>query len=576
MKAIKSAEELLAKARSELLSKPEKSKAICEQLLDVERNISASQKGEAQRLLGIVANMHGSTIKALRHFTLALENFVAVADQNGMAAAYTGLGAAYFLRLEYPVAIKHFLKARSIWNNTKNHKGEAGILINLANCYQRMSAYQQASQAFLKAFQLAKKTQDDSLLSNCSIAFSSFLLLRKRYREALRYLKPAYAIKIKSGDEVSLVAVHNNYGLALMGAGKFIPAQKHFSQALHLSSKHQLKAENIRAYLNLGELFMKLNETEEAHLHFTEVLRETRSEKFREQRMLAYRRLSELYELIGAHKKALHAFRKFYWQQHLLIRKENIREMNRFQSNFMLEKKEREKEIFKLRNVDLKNVLKRLDDEKKQTEKLLLNILPAEIAADLKSRGSSAVKKLEEVTVVFADIKGFTKLSELYEPEELVAELDFCFRHFDSIMDKHGLEKIKTIGDAYMCACGVPKPRPGHALKAVRAAIEMNQFILKRKKERERSGRFAFELRIGINSGPVIAGIIGERKFAYDIWGDTVNTAARMEQKSEAGQINISESTFEKVKRHFKCTYRGEIDAKNKGKLKMFFVNDSL
>ena len=205
--------------------------------------------------------------------------------------------------------------------------------------------------------------------------------------------------------------------------------------------------------------------------------------------------------------------------------------------------------------------------EKIRSEELLLNILPAEITDELKERGETTAKHFDEVTVLFTDFVEFTKISEQLSPQVLVQELHECFSAFDAIMERNGLEKIKTVGDAYIAVCGLPVANKHHAEKCVQAAIEIRKFMEERKKNEK-----VFEIRIGVHSGPVVAGIVGIKKFAYDIWGDTVNTAARMEQNSEAGRINISESTYQLIKEKFTCAYRGEIEAKNKGKLKMYFV----
>src|ERR1044072_1129481 len=173
---------------------------------------------------------------------------------------------------------------------------------------------------------------------------------------------------------------------------------------------------------------------------------------------------------------------------------------------------------------------------------------------------------------MFTDMVGFTKISEQIGAQLLVAEIDHCFSAFDKMVEAAGLEKIKTIGDAYMCAAGLPVPGQTNAADIVLVAQKIIAFMEARKKEKERAGEIPFQIRIGIHTGPVIAGIVGVRKFAYDIWGDTVNTAARIEQNSETGKINISGTTYELVKEKFKCTYRGKIDAKNKGMIDMYFV----
>lgn len=212
----------------------------------------------------------------------------------------------------------------------------------------------------------------------------------------------------------------------------------------------------------------------------------------------------------------------------------------------------------------------RLTKEKKRSEALLLNILPAEVAEELKEKGSAEAKMFNNVTIMFTDFKSFTTVSEHLTPQQLVDELHTCFSAFDKIIAKHKVEKIKTVGDAYLAVSGMPVANANHAIDIVLAAIEIREFIKQRRSEK---GNSTFDIRIGIHSGSVVAGIVGVKKFAYDIWGDTVNTAARMEQNSEAGRINISEATFTLVKNKFSCQYRGEIEAKNKGKLKMYFLN---
>lgn len=225
-----------------------------------------------------------------------------------------------------------------------------------------------------------------------------------------------------------------------------------------------------------------------------------------------------------------------------------------------------------------------IQHEKDISEGLLHNILPEEVAAEIKAKGYADVREFPTATVLFTDFKGFTLLSEKLTAAELVAEIDHCFKAFDGIMERYGIEKIKTIGDAYMAAGGLPDAAKGSPREVLLAALEMQDFMGAYKTEREAQGRLFFEMRLGIHTGPVIAGIVGVKKYAYDIWGDTVNTASRMESSGEVGQVNISEATYVLVREqgapasagglfHFKP--RGKVQAKGKGEMEMFFVRRS-
>lgn len=215
---------------------------------------------------------------------------------------------------------------------------------------------------------------------------------------------------------------------------------------------------------------------------------------------------------------------------------------------------------------------KEIEGQKVQIEDLLLNILPKEISEELKDKGKATARRHEAVTVMFTDMKGFTQVAEKMTPEELVTELDECFIHFDEIIGRYGIEKIKTIGDSYMCACGVPSPDKDHAVKSVLAALEVRSLMDHWRDERLAKGKLPWALRIGLHTGPVVAGVVGRKKFAYDIWGDAVNTASRMESSGEPGEINISGATYEQVKDCFDCDHRGAVEAKNKGRIDMYFV----
>ncbi|MGF1532483.1 MAG: adenylate/guanylate cyclase domain-containing protein [Bernardetiaceae bacterium] len=223
-------------------------------------------------------------------------------------------------------------------------------------------------------------------------------------------------------------------------------------------------------------------------------------------------------------------------------------------------------------NRSLKQQKQLVDQEREKSEALLLNILPAAVADELKKHGRAQPQYYDSATVIFTDFKGFTQVAEKLSPQDLIQELEEYFLAFDEILERHNLEKIKTIGDAYMCAGGLPIINTTHAEDAVKAGLDMQRFMARKQEEKSAQNKPSFQLRVGIHTGPLVAGVVGRKKFAYDIWGDTVNVAARMEQSGEPDRVNISGETYERIKDKFNCTYRGQVAAKNKGNVDMYFV----
>lgn len=213
-----------------------------------------------------------------------------------------------------------------------------------------------------------------------------------------------------------------------------------------------------------------------------------------------------------------------------------------------------------------------LQHEKEKSDNLLANMLPKGTAEEIMSKGKAAKTKYNFVTVLFSDIQGFTRIAEEMNPEVLIDELDRFFFHFDSVVEKYRIEKIKTIGDAYMCAGGIPERNRTNPVEVVLAALEMQKYMLSMKNNPANTAARFWDIRIGIHTGTVIAGVVGQKKLTYDIWGDTVNTASRMESSGEPGKINISGTTYEFVKDYFDCEYRGRMPVKYKGDLDMYFV----
>jgi class 3 adenylate cyclase len=229
--------------------------------------------------------------------------------------------------------------------------------------------------------------------------------------------------------------------------------------------------------------------------------------------------------------------------------------------------------IFRNYKVKVK-INKILDKQKEEIETLLLNILPKKIARELRESGVSKSRNYESATVLFTDFKDFTKISAKLTPAELVTDLNDYFTAFDEITEKYNLEKIKTIGDAYMCAGGLPTKNQTHPHDSVGAALEMLEYVRLKNISRLAENKDIWELRVGINTGHVMAGVVGKKKYAYDIWGSAVNIASRIESAGETGRVNISADTYELVKDRYNCHYRGKVQAKNVGEIDMYFVEN--
>jgi class 3 adenylate cyclase len=314
----------------------------------------------------------------------------------------------------------------------------------------------------------------------------------------------------------------------------------------------------------------------------------------KEQISAANHKLSELYERQGDHRSSLSYYKDYINYRDSISNLKSVQQMADLRTNFEVSQKQVEVDLLKQekRNqriivlslivtlglvISILSILffyyRTISKEKKRSETLLLNILPAETAKELKRNGKVDAVKFDDVTVLFTDFISFSKLAEHLEPEQLVKSIDFYFRAFDEITTKYNLEKIKTIGDSYMCASGLPTANKTHASNIINAAREMIELV--RSEMKAKDGLIHFDIRIGAHTGPVVAGIVGIKKWQYDIWGDTVNIASRMESKSEPGRINLSETTFQEIKDEFPCEYRGEIEVKNRGSLKMYFLNEA-
>ncbi len=392
--------------------------------------------------------------------------------------------------------------------------------------------------------------------------------------QALEHLAASRAIREELGDQVGVIETLNGLGDVARRQGRYRDALNYTNAYFDLATAINNSKYIRNGWKDRARVYKALGRWKEA-FHSHEQYEELRWEEFNDKRVKDYERREVLY---GDLKKQIKLEKQ---EQELALQDARLSEARTRQRALMggglalallallLYNRYR---IKNKANKDLaeKNVI--IDAERKKSDDLLLNILPATTARELKETGRARARHYDSVTVLFTDFSGFTATAAKLAPADLVEELDTCFRAFDAITARHGIEKIKTIGDAYLCVAGLPEEREHHALDVVRAAMEMQEWMEARVIELEGQGRPFFRMRAGIHTGPVVAGVVGDRKFAYDIWGDTVNTAARMESNSEPGRINLSAVTWALVREEIPCTPRGAIEAKGKGKLEMYFV----
>jgi len=527
--------------------------------------------------------------------------------QIGIARAYNNLGSNYCVKSDFPGALSYYFRSLKIYENLNDSAHIAQILGNIGTVYLQENDYSKAFEYFSKALPINEKCGDRNVIASNLTYIASYYSIQKDYHTAYSYYQRALNI-YKEIDGIDGEAnIFQNIGEDYLN-------QKDYSKALIYLFKsanlYELLGNEIdlpKDYDLIGQTYLlisklptqlyvedslipkgKADNLKKAKEYLTKCY--TIAEKNNELSVVVecLKGLSEVYLLNGDCKEAINYLNTYCIIHDSISSPDNYIKISKLEAEREKELRDRIEllESSKRRNRTITIVAafaimfiiiliifrnnKLLGKEKLRSERLLHNILPVEVARELGERGKTEAKYYDNVTVLLSDFVGFTKLADKLSPQQLVSELDICFKGFDEIISKYNIEKIKTIGDAYLAVSGLPMLNQNHAADMVKAAIEIRNFMLERRKQ---IGGMTFEIRIGIHSGSVVAGVVGIKKFAYDIWGDTVNTAARMEQNSQPGQINISQATYEIIKDQFDCTYRGEIEAKNKGLLKMYFVS---
>jgi adenylate cyclase len=564
-------------------------------------------KGEAYALknIGMVYYMVGKYAETLDYWNQSLQIFENLKDDIGTANMFNNIGAIYFNQGADAKALEYSLKSLQLAEKTGDTLRMVSALINIGSIYHNKKD-PVALNYLLKAIPLVEHNGNTEAYVVVTGDIGEIYFDSNDDPKALDYFQKS--IKA-AGNNFSSAFSYNGIGKINLKERKYPEALQNHNKALNIAGKFDDKLQVVRGLRGIADVYFKQNNTALAIDYYN------RAKVIAEEIDDLKIELKDLYkEMASVYSKNKNYSNAFFYQslysniKDTLYDIESKKKLNQLQFDFELSKKEGElsrKQVeINLKEAKIKSekqarigvtiglgllliiafiiyrnslqksrINKILDKQKDQIELLLLNILPKEVASELQTSGKSKPRHFDEASILFTDFKGFTSIADKLSPGELVEDLNECFIAFDNIIEKYNLEKIKTIGDSYMCAGNIPSPDADHAYKIIKAAIEIQDFMEKYNVLRLEKGLQPWEIRIGLNIGPVVAGVVGKKKYAYDIWGSAVNIASRMESNGTPGRVNISAYMYEMIKDRFHCSYRGKIYAKNVGDLDMYFVD---
>ncbi len=558
-------------------------------------------KGEAYALknIGMLYYLKGKYVETLDHWNQSLAIFENLKDDIGISNMLNNIGAIYFNQGADAKALEYILKSLQVAERIGDTLRMVSALINVGNTYHNKKD-PVALNYLLRVIPLVENTKNTEAYIVVTGNIGEIYFDKGDNAKAFEYFNKS--IKA-AGNTTSAAFSYNGIGKIKLKEGKFSEALQNHNKALILAKKFEDKLQEVRGLRGIADVYIKQGKNSLAIDYYKQA--RTIAEQMDEVKV----ELKDLYyDMASAYSKSKNYSDAFLYQslysdiKDTLYDIESKKKLNQLQFDFELSKKEVEINLKEARikserqvrfgligglvliliiafiiyrnSLQKTRINKILDKQKDQIEHLLLNILPKEVAYELQNSGNSKPRQFEEVSILFTDFKGFTSIADKLSPSELVEELNECFIEFDSIMEKYNLEKIKTIGDSYMCAGNIPSPDPDHAYKIVKAALEIQAFMEKYNVRREAKRLEPLEIRIGLHVGPVVAGVVGKKKYAYDIWGSAVNIASRMESNGTPGKVNISAHAYELIKTRFDCTYRGKLHAKNLGDLDMYYVEN--
>ncbi len=566
-------------------------------------------KGSANAFkgLGLVYVLQGKYVETIESYEQSLAIFDSLGDKAGVANILSNEGTVYYNQADDAKALELYLKALQVAEQTTDSQRIATILLNIGAVFSNKTATQnKALDYYFKALKLGNSLGDKAIVGTTNANIGEIYFLRNDDEQALFYFKES--LKDYEGTENFPFAL-NNLGKVYLKRKEYPTAIQYHERAFDYAKKLDATLDMAQSLLGLGDIYMKQNDAPKAIRYYTEAEKialniSTANSELKN----AYTGLALGYAQIADYNNA------FKYQTLLTGIKDSLynidtdQKLSGLQFNFDIQKKQAQVDLLTKDKVvqDLqirrqraaKNIFiaamliillvamfiyknyrnkikvnKILDRQNAEIESLILNILPEEVANELQKTGNATPRFYEKASVLFTDFKSFSKLADELSPQEVVSELNECFVAFDEIIIKYNLEKIKTIGDSYMCAGGIPSADDDHYINIIKAGLEIRDYMSSRNTQRALSGLPPWEIRIGVNTGPIVAGVVGRKKYAYDIWGGTVNIASRMESNGEPGRVNISAATYELVKHKYTCTHRGRISAKNVGEIDMYFVD---
>ena len=556
-------------------------------------------KGEAYALknMGLVYYTRAQYKEALEYWINSLQIFESIHDDVGTSNLLSNIGAIYIDQGADAKALEYMLRSLQLAEKTGDTLRMITALSNIGGIYYNKK--DSVALGYLqKAMPLAELSGKTEAYVDIAGNIGEIFTDRHDYEKALEYFQKS--IKA-AGNNFSAAFSINGIGKVYQKQGRLTDALALHNQALDIARKFDDNLQIFRSMREVANVYFKQNKTALAIEYYN------KARKIAEEIEDLKIELKDIYkDLAAAYSKANDFSNAFLFQTKYAVIKDTLynieskKKLNQLQFDFELSKKEGEivlKEakiksekqarygvtiglglllfiiVIVYRNYLQKSKTNKiLDKQKDEIEHLLLNILPKEVANELQRNGVSKPRHFQEVSILFTDFKGFTSIADKLSPGELVEELNECFIAFDGIIEKYDLEKIKTIGDAYMCAGNIPSPDPGHAYKIIKAALDIQDFVERYNVRRAEKSLEPWEIRIGVHIGPIVAGVVGKKKYAYDIWGSAVNIASRMESNGTPGKVNISADTYEIIKEWFDCSYRGKIYAKNLGDLDMYYV----